>query len=97
VNKKNPLELFEAQNAVQLAQVARADKYAHESFQQANEALQQALKYQQQKPGTEAGDHDGARSGGASRRRARDRDSPAAGRDAGKRAAGFDRARKRGT
>jgi len=51
VNKKNPLELFEAQNAVQLAQVARADKYAHESFQQANEALQQALKYQQQKPG----------------------------------------------
>ena len=51
INKKNPFELFEAQNALQLAQLARADQYAPESFQKANDALQQALHYQQQKPG----------------------------------------------
>src|SRR5712671_6445068 len=41
INKKNPFELFEAQNALQLAQLARADQYAPESFQKANDALQQ--------------------------------------------------------
>ena len=51
VGKKNPFELYEAENAVQLARVAGADRYASESFQQANAALQQAEQYQIQKPG----------------------------------------------
>jgi outer membrane protein OmpA-like peptidoglycan-associated protein len=51
VNKKNPFELFEAQNAIQLALVAHADTYASDSFNKANETLQQAFRYQQQKPG----------------------------------------------
>ncbi len=51
VAKKIPFELCEAQNALQIATLARADKYATESYQKAYEALQQALRYQQQKPG----------------------------------------------
>jgi outer membrane protein OmpA-like peptidoglycan-associated protein len=51
VGKKNPFELYEAQNAVQLARVAGADKYAADSFAKANDALQQAERYQIQKPG----------------------------------------------
>jgi outer membrane protein OmpA-like peptidoglycan-associated protein len=51
VGKKDPFELYEAQNAVQLARVAGADKYAGDSFQKAQDALQQSLKYQVQKPG----------------------------------------------
>jgi outer membrane protein OmpA-like peptidoglycan-associated protein len=51
VSKKQPFELYEAQNAVQLAQVAGADRYAGDSFQKAVEALDQAQKYQVQKPG----------------------------------------------
>jgi outer membrane protein OmpA-like peptidoglycan-associated protein len=51
VGKKDPFELYEAQNAVQLAQVAGAQKYATDSFQKAQDALQQSMKYQVQKPG----------------------------------------------
>ena len=51
VGKKDPFELYEAQNAVQLARVAGAQKYASDSFQKAEDALQQSLKYQVQKPG----------------------------------------------
>jgi len=51
VGKKDPFELYEAQNAVQLARVAGAQKYASDSFQKAQDSLQQALKYQVQKPG----------------------------------------------
>jgi outer membrane protein OmpA-like peptidoglycan-associated protein len=51
VGKKDPFELYEAQNAVQLARVAGAQKYAGDSFQKAEDALQQSLKYQVQKPG----------------------------------------------
>jgi outer membrane protein OmpA-like peptidoglycan-associated protein len=51
VGKKDPFELYEAQNAVQLARVAGAQKYASDSFQKAQDALQQAMKYQVQKPG----------------------------------------------
>jgi len=51
VSKKNPFELYEAENAVQLARVAGADKYAPESFEKALAALQQAVSYQNQKPG----------------------------------------------
>ncbi len=51
VSKKDPFELYEAQNAVQLARVAGAEKYATDSYGKANDALQSALKYQTQKPG----------------------------------------------
>ncbi len=51
VSKKDPFELYEAENAVQLARVAAADKYAPDSFEKANDALNQALRYQAQKPG----------------------------------------------
>lgn len=51
VGKKNPFELYEAENAVQLARVAGADKYAGESFTMAAAALQQAERYQDQHPG----------------------------------------------
>jgi outer membrane protein OmpA-like peptidoglycan-associated protein len=51
VGKKDPFELYEAQNAVQLARVAGAQKYASDSFQKAEDSLQQSLKYQVQKPG----------------------------------------------
>lgn len=49
--KKDPFELYEAQNAVQLARVAGADKYAGDSYSKADAALQQAIRYQAQKPG----------------------------------------------
>lgn len=51
VDKKDPFELYEAENAVQLARIAGADRYAAESFQQAQAALDQARQYQSQKPG----------------------------------------------
>jgi outer membrane protein OmpA-like peptidoglycan-associated protein len=51
VGKKDPLELYEAENAVQLARVAGADKYSQDSFQKAVDALTQAQRYQAQKPG----------------------------------------------
>jgi outer membrane protein OmpA-like peptidoglycan-associated protein len=51
VGKKDPFELYEAQNAVQLARLAGAQKYASDSFQKAQDALQQSMKYQVQKPG----------------------------------------------
>jgi outer membrane protein OmpA-like peptidoglycan-associated protein len=51
VSKQNPFELYEAENAVQLARVAGANRYAADSFQQAVAALDQAHQYQSQKPG----------------------------------------------
>jgi len=51
VGKKNPFELYEAENAVQLARVAGAEKYASDSFQKASASLDQAERYQDQKPG----------------------------------------------
>ena len=51
VGKKYPFELYEAENAVQLARAAGAQKYAQESYDQADLALRQAEKYQDQKPG----------------------------------------------
>ncbi|MBV9084355.1 MAG: DUF4398 and OmpA-like domain-containing protein [Acidobacteriaceae bacterium] len=48
-NKKNPLELYEAQNAVQIARYAKADKYATDSFQKAVQLLDQAEDYQKRK------------------------------------------------
>ncbi|HZU27609.1 MAG TPA: OmpA family protein [Bryobacteraceae bacterium] len=51
VSKKVPFELFEAENAVQLARIAGADKYAADSYQKAVDALSQAHRYEGQKPG----------------------------------------------
>jgi outer membrane protein OmpA-like peptidoglycan-associated protein len=51
VDKKDPFELYEAENAVQLARIAGADRYAADSFRQALAALDQARQYQSQKPG----------------------------------------------
>ncbi len=51
VSKKQPFELYEAENALQLSRIAGANKYASDSFQKAEDALQQAQRYQAQKPG----------------------------------------------
>jgi outer membrane protein OmpA-like peptidoglycan-associated protein len=51
VDKKNPFELYEAENAVMLARIAGADKYAADSFQKALDALAWAHRNQVQKPG----------------------------------------------
>ncbi len=51
VGKKLPRELLEAENAMQIARVAGADKYAPDSYLKAVASLEQAEKYQVQKPG----------------------------------------------
>ena len=51
VGKKDPFELYEAENALQLARIAGAEKYAADSFNNAQSALDQARRYQTQKPG----------------------------------------------
>jgi len=51
VSKKDPFELYEAENAIQIARLAGAEKYSQDSFQKATEALRQAQRYQVQKPG----------------------------------------------
>src|SRR6266853_574092 len=51
VDKKNPFELYEAENAVMLARLAGADKYAADSFQKALDALSWANRNQNEKPG----------------------------------------------
>jgi len=51
LDPKVPLELYEAQNAVRIAQWAWADRYAGETFQKAEKLLQQAEAYQARKAG----------------------------------------------
>ncbi|MBV9404203.1 MAG: OmpA family protein [Acidobacteriaceae bacterium] len=48
-NKKSPLELYEAMNAVQIAQYARADQNAGDTYQKAQSLLTQAEDYQARK------------------------------------------------
>ena len=48
-NKKSPLELYEAQNAVQIAQYAKADQYAGDQYKQAEDLWRQAQDYQDRK------------------------------------------------
>jgi outer membrane protein OmpA-like peptidoglycan-associated protein len=48
-DKKSPLELYEAQNAVQIAQYAKADQYAPELYQQAQQLWKQAQDYRDRK------------------------------------------------
>ena len=51
LDKKVPLELYEARNAVQIARASGADRYASETFQKAESSLQQAEAYQSRKAG----------------------------------------------
>ncbi|HYL63437.1 MAG TPA: OmpA family protein [Candidatus Methylomirabilis sp.] len=49
IDRKTPLELFEARNAVRIAQNAQADKYAASSFTRAQQQLQNAENVYSQK------------------------------------------------
>jgi outer membrane protein OmpA-like peptidoglycan-associated protein len=48
-NKKSPLSLYEAINAVQIAQYAKADEFAAETYTDAEKLLQTAQDYQNRK------------------------------------------------
>jgi hypothetical protein len=50
-DRKLPLELYEARNAVQIARAIGADRYAAETFQKAQDSLSQAEAYQERKAG----------------------------------------------
>jgi outer membrane protein OmpA-like peptidoglycan-associated protein len=52
LEKKKPLDLYEAQNAVRIARWAGADKDAADSFAKAQSLLQQAEGYQAKDPGS---------------------------------------------
>jgi outer membrane protein OmpA-like peptidoglycan-associated protein len=51
LDKKVPLELYEARNAVQIARAVGADRYAAETFEKAENSLRQAEAYQARKAG----------------------------------------------
>lgn len=48
-NKKSPLEIYEAQNAVQIAEYAKANQYASDVFQSADSLWHQAQDYEARK------------------------------------------------
>ncbi len=48
-NKKSPLELYEAMNAIQIARYAKADQYSGDTFQNATNLLNQAEDYEVRK------------------------------------------------
>ncbi len=48
-NKKSPLALYEAINAVQIAQYAKADQFAADTYNDAQKLLQQAQDYENRK------------------------------------------------
>jgi outer membrane protein OmpA-like peptidoglycan-associated protein len=48
-NKKSPLSLYEAINALQIAQYAKSDEFAAETYNDAQKLLQQAQDYQNRK------------------------------------------------
>jgi len=50
-DRKLPLELYDARNAVQIARAIGADRHATETFQKAEESLKQAEAYQGRKAG----------------------------------------------
>jgi len=52
VNRKMPLELYEARNAIQIARTSGADRYATETFQKAEENLKQAEAYRARNAGS---------------------------------------------
>jgi outer membrane protein OmpA-like peptidoglycan-associated protein len=51
MDKKMPLELYEARNAVQIARAVGADQFASDTFVKAEKSLQQAEDYQAHKAG----------------------------------------------
>jgi len=51
LDRKVPLELYQARNAVQIAKAMGADSYAAESFQKAEKSLSRAEAYQARKAG----------------------------------------------
>src|SRR6202521_3205104 len=51
VNRKMPLELYEARNAIQIARSSGADRYATETFQKAESDLKQAEAYRARNAG----------------------------------------------
>jgi len=51
IDRKAPLELFEARNAVRIARAAKADQYASSSFAKAEQDLKQAEDYYRRKQG----------------------------------------------
>lgn len=48
-NKKSPLSLYEAINAVQISKYAKADEFASDTYNDAQKLLQQAQEYQDRK------------------------------------------------
>ena len=52
VDRRQPLELYEARNAVQIARAMGADRFATDTFQKAEGNLKQAEAYQARKAGT---------------------------------------------
>ena len=52
VNRKMPLELYEARNAIQIARSSGADRYATETFQKAENDLKQAEAYRARNAGS---------------------------------------------
>ena len=52
VNRKMPLELYEARNAIQIARSSGADRYAAETFQKAESNLKQAEAYRARSAGS---------------------------------------------
>jgi len=54
VNRKMPLELYEARNAIQIARSSGADRYATETFQKAESNLKQAEAYRARNAGSKS-------------------------------------------
>jgi outer membrane protein OmpA-like peptidoglycan-associated protein len=54
VNRKMPLELYEARNAIQIARSSGADRYATETFQKAEASLKQAEAYRARNAGSKS-------------------------------------------
>lgn len=52
IDSRQPLELYEARNAVQIARAMGADRFATETFQKAEKSLAQAEAYQSRNAGT---------------------------------------------
>jgi len=52
MDRKQPLELYEARNAVQIARAVGADRFATETFQKAEQILAQAEAYQARNAGS---------------------------------------------
>jgi len=54
VDRKNPLELYEARNAINIARTSGADRFATETFQKAESNLKQAEAYRARNAGSKS-------------------------------------------